>query len=126
MLVLDNHILSRLNFCLKTIKQLTKQAKIIFKQYNIKEPILIIDDEVKIACYYSGKFIIAINDDILDLNSEIKIKQILTHEFCHHIMYYIDNGKSTHGKQFKEICKIFGIPASSSLKIRTKVGEKLK
>lgn len=126
MLILDNKILSRLNFCLKTIKLLTKQAKLIYKQYNIEEPILTIDDGVKIACYYPGHNIISINDDILDLNSEAKIKQILTHEFCHHIMYYIDGGKSTHGKQFNECCKIFGIPASSSLKIRTKVGEKLK
>lgn len=126
MLVLNSHILSRLNFCYKIIKQLTRKSKIVFKRYKIKEPMLVINDEVKIACYYAGDFIIAISDDILDLNSEAKIKQILTHEFCHHIMYYIDGGKSTHGKQFKEICKIFGIPASSSLKIRTKIGEKLK
>lgn len=126
MLVLNSHILSRLNFCYKVIKQLTRKSKIVFKRYKIKEPTLVINDEVKIACYYAGDFIIAISDDILDLNSEAKIKQILTHEFCHHIMYYIDGGKSTHGKQFNEICKIFGIPTGPRLNIRTKEGEKLK
>lgn len=127
MLILNNHILSRLNFCYKTIKQLTQQAKVIFKQYKIKKPLLIIDDaNVKIACYYAGYNIIVVNDDILDLNSEAKIKQILTHEFCHHIMYYIDGGKSNHGKKFNEICKIFGIPSGPKLSIRTKQGEKLK
>ena len=125
MLVLDRKIISRLQFSLNIIKELTRQSRIIFN-LPIEEPTLVIDDEVKIACYYAGQGIIAISDDILDLNSEAKVRQILIHEFCHHIMYYIDDGKSTHGKQFKECCKIFGIPASSSLKIRTKKGEKIK
>ena len=125
MIILDRKLISRLNFSLNIIKELTRQSRTIFN-LPIEEPTLIIDDEIKIACYFPGKNIIAISDDILDLNSEAKIRQILIHEFCHHIMYYIDKGKSTHGKQFKECCKIFGIPASSSLRIRTKIGEKLK
>lgn len=125
MIILNRKIISRLNFSLNIIKELTRQSRIIFK-LPIEKPTLVIDDEVKIACYYVGKGIIAISDDILNLNSEAKIRQILTHEFCHHIMYYIDEGKSTHGRQFKECCKIFGIPASSALAIRTKKGEKLK
>lgn len=126
MLILDSKTLSKLNFCYDLIKELTKQSKVIYKQYRIKKPILIIDNEVKIACYYIGDFTIAINNRILELNSKAKIRQIITHEFCHHIMYYIDGCKNKHGKQFNECCRIFKIPAGPELIIRTKKGEKLK
>lgn len=123
-MLVDKKLLKKINLCLQTLQELTKKGKIIFNR-NIILPELNISNK-GVACYYPNKMIIEINKKILSLNSDNKIKQILTHEFCHHIMNYIDNGKSTHGKLFNECCNILGIPKGPEVIVRTKKGEKIK
>ncbi len=124
-MIINRKLIKKINLCLSTLSELTKKNRIIFKNKNIVIPELSISNR-GIACYYPNKKVIEINKKILDLNSDNKIKQILTHEFCHHIMFYIDKGKSIHGKLFNECCSILGIPKGPEINVRTKKGEKIR
>lgn len=124
-MIIDEKLNKKIELCLSVLKELTRKCRIIFRNKSIVLPRLNISNK-GVACYYPNKMIIEINKKILLLNSDNKIKQILTHEFCHHIMNYIDNGKSTHGKLFNECCNILGIPKGPEVIVRTKKGEKIK
>lgn len=124
-MIINKKLIKKIDLCLSTIQQLTIKCRILFKNKCITIPELNISNK-GVACYYPNKQIIEINKKILELNSECKIKQILTHEFCHHIMFYIDKGKSTHGKLFNECCLILGIPKGPNVIVRTKKGERIK
>lgn len=124
-MIIDTKLNKKIELCLSVLKELTRKCRIIFRNKSIVLPQLNISNR-GVACYYPNKQIIEINKKILDLNSDYKIKQILTHEFCHHTMFYIDKGKSTHGKLFNECCLILGIPKGPNVVVRTKKGERIK
>ena len=117
-------LIHKLSYCRNIISNLNYKSKIIFRK-AINVPKLALDSK-EIAYYIVDTQTIVINYKVILLNDKAKLKQIITHEFCHHLANVLSDSKAGHGQTFKDFCSIFGIPDKSTLIVKTKVGEKLR
>jgi predicted SprT family Zn-dependent metalloprotease len=82
-------------------------------------------DSIRTLGYYRySTKTISLNDALLDEFKGLYIREVFVHEFAHavvHFLYPTQYNKNKkvrpHGKEFKEVCRIFGVDASATTSV---------
>jgi len=98
-----------------------KRVKEICKQYNMRTPEVFVFEDKKLLGFYDPQFKhIALNKTLIFEPQEI-IDIVIKHELAHYrvdLKYKVE--VQTHGKEFNEECRFFGIQTGAKLDVEKK------